>query len=294
MFSNIRIRGTVEFERCMPESIPCIRTTTRRMALRDALENSRNIQQMAAEYESELIELLSNLESGRVVHMKQQPVFEWEFDGNPYFSSNWRFEHAAVRHVLASCKFNDGLTLAHAGDFKSSKKEFVAGMELCKNTIDMCIKKWTFHDMPTLQISYEGYWHCFREKFNAYSLLMTAQFALLGGKTGVMELIARKMYGASSVSLLLGDDVVPIHDFAMLTFAYARANSLWEKGEHGKALGMTKWQNVEKPSLECASKLSSWLLDQEKLFETWERENANVYFEQVSDDGLELKEIVAK
>ena len=162
------IRGTVEFERCLPESIPSIRTTTRRMALRDALESSRDVQKFAEEYESELNALIQQLESGRVIHMKQQPVFEWEIAGQPYFSANWRFEHMMVHHVITKCKFEEGLRVAEEGDYKTAKKSFVDAAQHCETIMTDCIKKWPFHDMVSLKMTHEGFWHCQKKYCEAF------------------------------------------------------------------------------------------------------------------------------
>jgi len=107
----------------------------------------------------------------------------------------------------------------------------------------------------------------------------------------LVELISKKMYGASSVALKQHEYATNIHDFAMIAFAYGRAATLWNKGEHSKALGLTMWENAVKPSMPYAAHLREWMSQQEDIFDTWRRENANVYFAQVDDDNTLIDDI---
>ena len=86
------IRGQVEFERCLPESVSCIRATTRRMALRDALETSRNVRQMAEDYASEFDTILAELERGRS-HIIMELVMQTNVRSQPPYAL-----HAAGHH----------------------------------------------------------------------------------------------------------------------------------------------------------------------------------------------------
>lgn len=286
------IRGAVEFERCLPESISCIRATTRRMALRDALETSRNVRQMVEEYASEFDAILSELERGRVVHLRQQPVFEWEIDGRAHFSANWRFEQMMIQYLIMKEAFNEGMRLGAEGDFKSAKKSFLEAAEVCQMVNKKCILQWPFRDMVTLNLSNEDFWHCQKQFCESFATLMTLQFAIKEKKTNLLSYISKKMYGHASLSLFQHEDAKKLHDLALLVFAYAKAESLWTAGSHGEALGMLKWQHMQKPTLEQASSLATWFEEQEDIFESWRTENSNVYFSEPKYDANAIEDVV--
>ena len=293
MYSTL-IRGAVEFERCLPESVSCIRATTRRMALRDALETSRNVRQMAEEYASELDAIMIELERGRVVHLRQQPVFEWEIDGRAHFSANWRFEQMMIQYIIMKDALNEGKRVGVEGDYKSAKKSFLEAAEICDRVNKNCISQWPFRDMATLNLSNEDFWHCQKQFCEAYGALMTLQFAIQEKKTKLLSYISKKMYGHASLALFQHEDAKKLHDLAVLVFAYSKADTLWSAGRHGEALGMLQWQHMQKPTMDEASSLATWFEEQEDIFDSWRTENSNVYFAEPKYDAGAIEEVTEK
>ena len=286
------IRGQVEFERCLPESVSCIRATTRRMALRDALETSRNVRQMAEDYASEFDTILAELERGRVIHLRQQPVFEWEIEGRAHFSANWRFEQMMVNFIIMKEAFKEGLRVGAEGDYKNAKKSFLEAAELCNSVNKKCISQWPFRDMATLNMTHDDFWHCEQKYCEAFGTLMTLQYAIAEKKGTLMHYISKKMYGEASLALHQHEDANALHDLALVTFAYAKATAFWNAGEHGKALGMLQWQGAQKPELEQASGLAAWFQEQEDIFDLWRSENNNVYFREPEYDENAIEDVV--
>ena len=285
------IRGSVQFEKCLPESISCIPATTRRMALRDALENNRDVTKFANEYKVELFNLVQKLSSGRIIYMREQPIFEWEVNGQPFFSSNWRFEQVMTLNVIKHGYYTEGLRLACEGDYKNAKKSFVDATKICEEIMHGPVAAWSFKDMITLKMSHEDFWECEMAYMNAYSLLMTTQFALQEEKHSLLQVISKKMYEAAALALHQDDRAKDIHDLALLTYAYSKASHLWKEGKHATALAMTRWKEVEKPRLDGSQKLMAYFTEQEELFVSWERENANVYFVSPDDKVPDLETI---
>ncbi len=291
---TVVIRGTLHFEKCLPDSVHgSIRATTTRMALRDSLDNNRNVHQFAASYLTELKSLISQLESGRILHLKEQPIFEWQIDNKAYFSSNWRWEHVMVLYAIAQQHQKDGIQLSVEQDFKAAKKSFLEAAKICTEIKKGPVAKWSFKDM-NVKYSYSDFWDCEQKLNESYALLMTSQFAIKEEKLTLLPIIGKKLYKSVETCFHQSQEAQHIHDLALLMVAYTHAIDLWNKSNHGDSLAMTRWSEIQKPQMGGCDTLYQWFTDTEELFQSYHRENENVYFCKVSDTIPDIGEILTE
>ena len=279
-----QVLGSVHFEKCLPDSWNVISATTSRMALRDSLINSRDPSRFCRMYLKELEPIIERLESSSNVHLKEQPVFEWLLNNEPYFSPCWQFEHVMLLRCLSLHLMSEGKQLLIDSNFKDAKRKFEEAMEVCKAARDGPVRKWSFKDIPTLLCSYSDYWDSEIARCDCYSKLSSFQFAIDSGHVDstksnkILNIVCKKMVKAAELSFTQGRDVQDLFDLGVIINVYLHADKLWNEKNYPDALALTDYETVPKPSIPEAHVLLKWASDQEAVFQTWKRECQQVHF----------------
>lgn len=286
---RMQVLGAVHFEKCLPDSFHAISATTSRMALRDSLINSRDPSRFCKNYLNELEPIIDRLEQSSNVHLKEQPVFEWLLNDEPYFSPCWQFEHLMLLRCLSLHLMAEGKKLLVESSFKEAKKLFEEAIGVCKSARDGPARKWTFKDIPTLQCSYPEYWDQEIGRCDSYCKLASFQFAISSGHVDnkksnkILEIVCTRMLKSAEVGFNQGHDIRRLYDLGYILRAYLHADSLWSEKNYPDALALTAYERVSKPEVPEAHVLLKWAADQEAVFQTWRRECQQVHFVTASD-----------
>ena len=114
------------------------------------------------------------------------------------------------------------------------------------------------------------------------ALMSSLQYALQtkgsSERKNVYGILAKKIDASSSGSLHLFEDSLIAFDSARIIKAYTMATARWEANNYPDALALMRWRSIPKPNLEMFPLLKEWFENKEEEFETWERENRNVYY----------------
>lgn len=278
----MRIVGAVYFEQCLPEHFNVVNVTTSRMALADSLENDRDVTSYCARYLDVLEPLIEKMENYHGLHLKQQPMFEWMSTDKSVMSPCWQWEHAMVLRALYESHFSAGLASMGAEEFKDSRKSFLAAKEVCERALSGPIRKWTFNDMPTIACTLPDYWFDTIERCQTMAYVSSLQFALAtkgdSARNNVLSVIAKKIEASSSKCLHRYKEAEHAFDCARIMRGYLLATSRWSQNNYPDALALMEWRIVPKPPLDVFPIVQSWFVEKEEEFDTWERDNKNIYF----------------
>lgn len=278
----MRIIGAVHFEQCLPEHFNVVNVTTSRMALADSLENDRDTISYCTRYLDVLEPLIQKIENYHGLHLKQQPMFEWMSTTTSVMSPCWQWEHSMTLRTLYEAHFSAAMSSMAAEDFKESRKSFLAAKDACERALKGPIRKWTFNDMPTIACTHPDYWFDTIERCQTMAYMSSLQFALVtkgdNPRNNVLSVLAKKIDTSSSLCLHRYDDAKSAFDCARIMKGYLLATKRWSDNNYPDALALMEWRTVQKPPLDVFPTVQSWFVEKEEEFETWERDNKNIYF----------------
>ena len=290
----MQVLGAVHFEKCLPDNFNAISATTTRMALRDSLINSREPARYCKGYLQELNPIIELLERSSNIHLKEQPIFEWLINDQPYFSPCWQFEHLMLLRCLSLHLMAEGKLLLNQSDFKEAKRKFDEAKKICEDARNGPVRKWTFKDMPMLMCSYADFWDREIARCDCYCKLNSFQFAISTGhvdstsSNNLLKIVCKKMQKSAEVSMQQGGDIEKIFDLSVILQAYIHAELLWDQKNYPDALALTDYELIPKPDLPEAHVLLKWASEREDIFKTWRHECEQVHFVTRSDTMPEI------
>lgn len=297
LMSELSINKTLYYEHIINQNIniESVNTTQKRLALQDAFNCDDNLRALKAldEYLLLFKKMLKYLSHNRnKVVLKEQPQFDWTWEGESWMSTCWQWENIMIHAALYKLHTNMGILSMKKQSWKEASTHFISSARYSKTIIEKILPLWTWKIDHTNHVTFKEYWYS--NLYHALSLkdLCTLQFAYT--KNGISDNNAIKLlnrienYSNNSILYWSMKKNVSLMNWARVGKAILHARVYSEKDEYGKSIGLlNNWEGSFQTLvstdhlniiMECFVTQLRAILD---LKSEWISSNNNIYYKPI-------------